>query len=224
MAVTTMFWRYGLRLRSSFNMAGHAAVGCLSAMASGGKCGPGALSGAAGSFAGPLLTGLGKTEGLVAHSLVGGLASVAGGGKFGNGAVTAAFGYLFNMFAQGGAVLGAVGGRSLGAVCGPGALVCGWVAGRIGSWALESLGTVVDDWIWPDEETTLEMGGPRGRGPRTQAQDPNCDNCGKHGGGSMPNPNSSDPKKNLCPDCAGKPPYDYNYKDPVSRKWWRGEE
>jgi RHS repeat-associated protein len=67
-----------------FNMGGHAAVGCLSAMASGGKCGPGALSGAAGSFAGPLLDNinLNHEEGLVAHSAVGGVASVAGGGKF----------------------------------------------------------------------------------------------------------------------------------------------
>ncbi len=37
-----------------FNIAGHALVGCASAVASGGKCGPAALSGAAGSFATPL--------------------------------------------------------------------------------------------------------------------------------------------------------------------------
>jgi hypothetical protein len=79
-----------------FNIAGHALVGCGSAVASGGKCGPGALSGAAGSFAGPLLTGLNFEGKLVATSIVGGLASVAGGGKFANGAVTAAFGYIFN--------------------------------------------------------------------------------------------------------------------------------
>ncbi len=83
-----------------FNMAGHAAVGCLSAVASGGKCGPGAASGAVSSFTGPLLRGLRFGERLVAQTAVGGLASVAGGGKFGNGAVTAAFGYLFNELAS----------------------------------------------------------------------------------------------------------------------------
>jgi hypothetical protein len=78
------------------NIAGHALVGCGSAVASGGECGPGALSAAAGSVAGPLLTGLSYEGKLIATSVVGGVASVAGGGKFGNGAVTAAFGYLFN--------------------------------------------------------------------------------------------------------------------------------
>ena len=79
-----------------FNIAGHALVGCGSTVASGGKCGPGALSGAAGSFAGPLLKDLNYEGKLVATTVVGGAASVAGGGKFANGAVTAAFGYLFN--------------------------------------------------------------------------------------------------------------------------------
>jgi len=79
-----------------FNMAGHAAVGCASAVASGGKCGPGALSGAASSFATPLTEGAGFLGGLVITSTAGGLASVAGGGKFGNGALTAAYEYLFN--------------------------------------------------------------------------------------------------------------------------------
>jgi hypothetical protein len=74
----------------------HALVGCASAVASRGKCGAGALSGAAGSFAGPFLVGLDFQAKLVASSVIGGLASVAGGGKFANGAVTAAFGYLFN--------------------------------------------------------------------------------------------------------------------------------
>ena len=79
-----------------FNIAGHALVGCASATANGGKCGSGALSGAVGSFAGPLLSGLDFSTKLVATSVLGGLASVAGGGKFANGALTAAFGYLFN--------------------------------------------------------------------------------------------------------------------------------
>jgi RHS repeat-associated protein len=77
-----------------FNIAGHAAVGCGSAVASDGKCGPGALSGAAGSFAGPLANDMNRAGKLFVDSTAGGLASVAGGGKFGNGAVTAAFGYL----------------------------------------------------------------------------------------------------------------------------------
>jgi hypothetical protein len=81
------------------NMAGHALVGCASAVLGGSKCGPGALSGLAGSFAGPILQDLGFQRNLVAHAVVGGLASVAGGGKFANGAVTAAFGYLFNQAA-----------------------------------------------------------------------------------------------------------------------------
>jgi RHS repeat-associated protein len=95
------------------NVAGHALVGCGSAVASGGKCGPGALSGAIGSFAGPLLTGLDSTSKLVATSALGGLASVAGGGKFANGALTAAFGYLFNEAMQPGC-------NRFGSVCGGG--------------------------------------------------------------------------------------------------------
>jgi hypothetical protein len=79
-----------------FNIASHAAVGCGSAAASGGECGAGALSGAVGSFAGPLSTGLSSEGRLVVATVSGGLASIAGGGKFGNGAVTAAFGYLYN--------------------------------------------------------------------------------------------------------------------------------
>ena len=81
-----------------FNMTGHAAVGCGSAVASGGSCGAGALSAGAGSFASPLMAGWNFRAKLVATSVIGGVASVAGGGKFGNGALTAAFGYLFNEF------------------------------------------------------------------------------------------------------------------------------
>jgi hypothetical protein len=85
----------------AFNVAGHAGVGCLSAVASGGECGPGALSGGISAAATPLLPH-DLVGGTVGHGLVGGLASVAGGGKFENGAVTAAFGYLYNEFAHGG--------------------------------------------------------------------------------------------------------------------------
>lgn len=78
------------------NVAGHALVGCGAAVASGGKCGPGALSGAVGSAAGPFLPRGNLALELTSRAVLGGLASVAGGGKFANGAVTAAFGYLFN--------------------------------------------------------------------------------------------------------------------------------
>jgi RHS repeat-associated protein len=87
------------------NVAGHAAVGCLSAVASGGQCGPGALSGAVPAAAAPLVGDIVNKapdsftrtiEGSAASGVLGGLASVAGGGKFADGAVTGAFGYLFN--------------------------------------------------------------------------------------------------------------------------------
>jgi RHS repeat-associated protein len=78
------------------NVAGHALVGCASSAASGGKCGPGALSAAVTAFAGPLINKLPFQAAVLANATVGGFASVAGGGKFANGAVTAAFGYLFN--------------------------------------------------------------------------------------------------------------------------------
>jgi len=80
------------------NVAGHAAVGCVSAAASGGKCGAGALSAAVGAAGAPLIrdSGLGLIGGTAASAALGGLGSVAAGGKFADGAVTAAFGYLFN--------------------------------------------------------------------------------------------------------------------------------
>ena len=87
------------------NVAGHAGVGCVSSVASGGNCGEGALSGAVGAAAGPLVqktfpnarTDTGEYfGGLALTSAAGGLASVAGGGKFENGAITAAFGYMYN--------------------------------------------------------------------------------------------------------------------------------
>jgi hypothetical protein len=83
------------------NIAGHALVGCASAVASGGKCGAGALAGGVTSAAGPFLKDIGFTGGLVARAALGGLASVAGGGKFANGAITASFGYLFNEAGRG---------------------------------------------------------------------------------------------------------------------------
>ncbi|MDF0584146.1 RHS repeat-associated core domain-containing protein [Bradyrhizobium yuanmingense] len=87
------------------NVAGHAAVGCASSVASGGECKSGALSAAVGSALSPLTAKVfqnpqenigDRVGGTIVSAVAGGLASVAGGGKFENGAVTAAFGYLFN--------------------------------------------------------------------------------------------------------------------------------
>jgi RHS repeat-associated protein len=79
------------------NVAGHALVGCASSAASGGKCGPGALSAGVTAFAGPLINGRSfSVRSLILNSTLGGFAAVAGGGKFANGAVTGAFGYLAN--------------------------------------------------------------------------------------------------------------------------------
>ena len=94
----------------AFNIAGHALVGCGSAVASGGKCGPGALAAGLGAAASPLISDAFPNPrtntaslfgGTVASAVVGGPGNVAGGGKFANGAVTAAFGYLFNQVAKG---------------------------------------------------------------------------------------------------------------------------
>jgi RHS repeat-associated protein len=79
------------------NVAGHAAVGCASALASGGSCKAGALSAGAGAAVSPATARAGLVGGTAISGLVGGLAAIAGGGKFQDGAVTAAFGYLFNM-------------------------------------------------------------------------------------------------------------------------------
>jgi RHS repeat-associated protein len=78
------------------NVAGHAGVGCLSAVASGGHCGPGALAAGSGAAIAPVAAQGGLVGGTAISSAVGGLASLAGGAKFEDGAVTAAFGYLFN--------------------------------------------------------------------------------------------------------------------------------
>ena len=87
------------------NIAAHAAIGCASSVASGGKCGPGALSAGVSAAASPIVGNIFSDPkhnpgdligGTVTQAVIGGASSVAGGGKFGNGAVTAAFGYLFN--------------------------------------------------------------------------------------------------------------------------------
>ncbi|HEX7687725.1 MAG TPA: RHS repeat-associated core domain-containing protein [Burkholderiaceae bacterium] len=83
----------------------HGVVGCVSASAFGGKCGPAALSAAfseaASGYAAEASSSYGLVGGVTVSAIVGGTASVLGGGKFSNGAVTAAEGYLFNDCAPG---------------------------------------------------------------------------------------------------------------------------
>jgi hypothetical protein len=121
------------------NVAGHALVGCASAEASGGKCGPAALAGGITSAAGPFINGKNFALNVVSNAVLGGAAAVAGGGKFENGAVTGAFAYLFNG-AAGRAVGGFVGGLFAGLAgveSGPGdlfAILAGhYGGGEIGS-------------------------------------------------------------------------------------------
>ena len=85
------------------NVAGSAAIGCVSSVASGGSCGSGAAAAAVGSALSPITgsvfpdarTDIGqRIGGTLVQATAGGLASVAGGGKFANGAVTGAFQYL----------------------------------------------------------------------------------------------------------------------------------
>jgi RHS repeat-associated protein len=74
----------------------HAGAGCISAAASGGDCGAGALSAGLAEISGGLTKDWSPQAQLAASVVVGGTGSVIGGGKFANGAVTGAFGYLFN--------------------------------------------------------------------------------------------------------------------------------
>jgi hypothetical protein len=78
--------------------AATAAAGCVSSVASGGKCGSGAAAAVAGKFATQMTDGgdlNSQTRYFIAQA-AGGLASEVAGGKFANGAQTAAYGYLFN--------------------------------------------------------------------------------------------------------------------------------
>lgn len=84
-------------------VAGSAAIGCVSAVASGGACGSGAASAAVGAALSPITNSVfpnakadigQRIGGTIVQATAGGLASVAGGGKFANGAVTAGFQYL----------------------------------------------------------------------------------------------------------------------------------
>jgi RHS repeat-associated protein len=77
--------------------AAHAAAGCVSSVAGGGKCGSGATAAVFGKWATNATANweVGIAQGTAAV-VAGGVGSVIGGGKFQNGAVTAAYGYLFN--------------------------------------------------------------------------------------------------------------------------------
>jgi hypothetical protein len=83
-----------------FKIASHAGIGCVSAMASGGKCGAGALSAGVSAGATPFYSTGSMAGNTAMAAVVGGLASKAGGGSFAEGATTAAFGYLFNQMAS----------------------------------------------------------------------------------------------------------------------------
>ena len=74
----------------------HAVVGCVTSVASGSKCGPGALSAAFSKAIGQYTGTQDRVFGTIISAVVGGTASALGGGKFANGAKTAAFGYVFN--------------------------------------------------------------------------------------------------------------------------------
>jgi RHS repeat-associated protein len=83
---------------SSTQVAAHAAAGCASSVAQGGKCGHGAVSQSI-SKAFTISTenwDMNIVEGTAANALVGGVSSKIVGGDFDKAAVTAAFGYLFN--------------------------------------------------------------------------------------------------------------------------------
>jgi hypothetical protein len=83
-------------LRTSF----HAVAGCISASASGGSCGSGALSAGFAEGVGGNLPKSSAEVGVLEHAVLGGVGSMIGGGKFANGSVTGAFGYLFNQLAH----------------------------------------------------------------------------------------------------------------------------
>jgi RHS repeat-associated protein len=80
----------------------HAVAGCVTSAASGGKCGPGALSAAVskGLGVGDVTKSMNFVAGAAVSAVAGGTVSVLGGGKFANGAQTGAFSYLFNFLAH----------------------------------------------------------------------------------------------------------------------------
>jgi hypothetical protein len=84
------------RAGSLNNYLGHAVVGCVSAVATAGKCGQGAASAVIGKWATNNTGDWGIVGRGVAATIAGGATSSIAGGRFADGARTAAFGYLFN--------------------------------------------------------------------------------------------------------------------------------
>lgn len=80
----------------------HGVAGCVSSVAGGGKCGPGALSAAFSKAAvvNGYTSAANPIEGSIKSAILGGAGSVLGGGKFSNGAMTGSFSYLFNFLAH----------------------------------------------------------------------------------------------------------------------------
>lgn len=78
------------------NYAGHALVGCASAVMDGGKCGSGATGALWAKFATIHTEGLPDVPRGIAAAVAGGIGAEITGGSFKNGAQTAAYGYLFN--------------------------------------------------------------------------------------------------------------------------------
>lgn len=76
--------------------AAHAAAGCISAAAGGGKCGSGAISAVFGKWSTNKFNFANDVARGAATVVAGGVGSVLAGGKFEDGARTAAYGYLFN--------------------------------------------------------------------------------------------------------------------------------
>lgn len=79
----------------TFQVAGHAAVACAGAVASGGQCGPAALAQGFTSGVSPYLPD-GYLAGTIAHAGVGAMAAKLAGGDARQGAFTAAYAHLFN--------------------------------------------------------------------------------------------------------------------------------
>jgi RHS repeat-associated protein len=94
------FTSAGASLVGTQRVFAHAVIGCLQGAASGGKCGPSAMSAAFGKITSEAMTGPPSVGQFMASVFVGGTASVIGGGKFGNGAAQGAWGYLFNAMSE----------------------------------------------------------------------------------------------------------------------------
>jgi RHS repeat-associated protein len=211
----------------AFNVTAHAAVGCASAVASGGKCGPSALAGGVTSAAGPVVNGHGFFFGLVANTTLGGGAAVLGGGKFENGAITGAFGYLFNAcgsdpngclkrgFAAGATFAlysGSAATAGTGGVALPAALVIGGLDILVGG-TLGAIGDIIGNGLSAWTGSIYNSDNPGRKGDN---QNPPCNDCEKPNGGTMKVP---DLPIYVCPDCAKKN-WDYNPKSADDRARW----